>query len=254
MLIAFVTEAGMVASAQGQATEREQPEELHSPAVENYLLALYDLQEERGYPTLSELASHLRHFPPSEALGTTLPSVSGMLRRLQREELVEIGKDKRARLTDRGTQAGKDVARRHHLAECLLVDLLGVDLPDADEEAHRLEHFISPEVLESIFQRLGQPSTCPYGRPIPDSGYIKPESPHVPLNRTISGETYCIAMLPEDDKLLVAFLAENHIVPGQVVLVKELATYRDAVVLGINGSEISIGSRVAESIKVLPSN
>ncbi len=243
----------MAASAQRQTTERGQQGEPYSPAVENYLLALYDLQEERGYPTLSQLAAHLRHFPPSEALGTTLPSVSGMLGRLQREGLVELGGDKRVRLTKRGTTAGKDVARRHHLAECLLVNLLGVDLHDADEEAHRLEHFISPEVLERIYLRLGEPSICPYGRPIPDSGYVKPERPHIPLNRTASGEFYRVAMLPEDDKELVAYLAQNQIVPGQEVFVRELATYRDAVVLQINGNEISLGSRVAEAIKVLPS-
>ena len=243
----------MAASAQRQTTERGQQGEAYSPAVENYLLALYDLQEERGYPTLSQLASHLRHFPPSEALGTTLPSVSGMLRRLQREGLVELGSDKRVRLTKRGTTAGKDVARRHHLAECLLVNLLGVDLHDADEEAHRLEHFISPDILERIHLRLGKPSTCPYGRPIPDSGYVKPERPPISLNRTASGEFYRVAMLPEDDKQLVAYLAQNHIVPGQEVFVKELASYRDAVVLRINGNEISLGSRVAEAIRVLPS-
>lgn len=242
----------MVASAQRLEAERDQQEEPYSPAVENYLLALYDLQEERGYPTLSQLAFHLRHFPPSEALGTTLPSVSGMLRRLQREGLVELGKDKRVRLTERGTQAGKDVARRHHLAECLLVDLLGVDLPDADEEAHRLEHFISPMVLERIFERLERPTVCPYGRPIPDTGYVKPERPDIPLNGAASGESYRVAMLPEDDKQLVAFLAKNYIVPGQQIIVKEQASYRDAVVLQIDGNEVSIGSRVAEAIRVMP--
>ncbi|MBM10466.1 MAG: hypothetical protein CL759_00065 [Chloroflexi bacterium] len=57
-----------------------------------------------------------------------------MIRRMQRQDLVDLGADKRIRITKQGLEGGKDIARRHRLAEWLMVKLLGMDL----HQAHRL--------------------------------------------------------------------------------------------------------------------
>ena len=80
-----------------------------------------------------------------------------MVRRMQRQGLVEVGADKRIRLSGKGVDGGEDIVRRHRLAEWLVVRLMGMDLHQAHIEAHRLEHGMSPEFQEKLMERLGLP-------------------------------------------------------------------------------------------------
>ena len=224
-----------------------------SPVGENYLLSLYVLREEGAHVTLRQLADHLKGLPVGERLGTSLPSVAGMLRRMAREGLVETTSEKEVRLTERGWVLAEDMVRRHRLAERMVVDLLGVELYRAHIEAHRLEHAISPELLVKIAQRLGNPQTCPFGRPIPGSGVV--ETPHssMPLDRAVPNTRYVVARVPEEDDDLLRFLVEQRILPGQEITVAEAAPYRG--VLAINGPlerEVAVGLEVASRIWVHP--
>ena len=157
-------DAGGVKSQPDLANERL------SPGTENYLLCLYRLWEDSETPTITQLTDTLKQLPSTEGLGTSVPSVSGMIRRMQRQALVDIGPDKRIRLTKWGLDCGVDIARRHRLAEWLVVELLGMELRQAHIEAHRLEHGISPEFEEKLMERLGHPTRSPFGRPIPNPG------------------------------------------------------------------------------------
>ena len=84
-----------------------------SSTVENYLLCLYKLQEDGVAVTLSRLSEHLRQLPIGELIGTSLPSVTGVLRRMQKEGLVETNADKTFELTERGSMEAEDMVRRH---------------------------------------------------------------------------------------------------------------------------------------------
>ena len=58
-----------------------------SPVTENYLLSLYQLWEDSEVPTITQLTDNLRQLPPTEGLGTSVPSVAGMIRRMQKQGL-----------------------------------------------------------------------------------------------------------------------------------------------------------------------
>ena len=89
-----------------------------SPVAENYLLALFILKEEALRSSLGQLADYLRtRVPESEGLGTSLPTVTGMVRRMERENLVRTSKNKEVQLTERGLILAEDMVRRHRLAE-----------------------------------------------------------------------------------------------------------------------------------------
>ena len=148
-----------------------------SSGTENYLLCLYKLWEDSEIPTITQLTDTLKQLPQTEGLGTSVPSVAGMIRRMQRQALVDIGADKRIRLTAKGLEGAEDIARRHRLAEWLVVRLLGMDLHQAHSEAHRLEHGMSREFEEKLVERLGYPTRSPFGRPIPGTG-----EPRMPAN------------------------------------------------------------------------
>ena len=138
-----------------------------SAATENYLLSLYVLGEDGITTTASHLAEYLRRLPAGEGLGTSFPSVLSMLRRMVRESLISMTPGKEVKLTDRGLVLAEGMVRRHRLAERMVVDILGLELHKAHIEAHRLEHAISPDIEERLIAKMGNPTTCPFGRPIP---------------------------------------------------------------------------------------
>lgn len=130
-------------------------------STENYLTEILKLEESDLKVTTSALA---------ERLDVARPSVTGMLKRLATDGLVEHRPYRGAHLTHAGRDAALEVRRRHRLVETFLVQTLGMDPDGVHDEAHRWEHVISPEVLDRLDDFLGRPDVCPHGSPIPRSG------------------------------------------------------------------------------------
>ena len=223
-----------------------------SPGTENYLLCLYKLWEDDEIPTITQLTDTLRQLPETEGLGTSVPSVAGMIRRMQRQSLVDVGTDKRIRLTRQGLEGGEDIARRHRLAEWLVVKLLGMDLHQAHNEAHRLEHGMSQDFLEKLTERLDHPKRSPFGRPIPGTGEPKKPPNALTLDEARPGEAYVVDRVPEEDSQLLRFLADSMIIPEQPITVAEATPYLGVMEVVTQRDRVSIGYNVARQIMVRP--
>jgi DtxR family transcriptional regulator, Mn-dependent transcriptional regulator len=131
-------------------------------STEMYLRTVLELEEER----IPALRARL-----SERLGLSAPSVSEGVARLEDQGLLELTADRTVLLTDEGRSRAEQVMRKHRLAERLLVDVLGVEREHVHEEACRWEHVISDRVEAKLVEFLGNPSTSPYGNPIPGAKY-----------------------------------------------------------------------------------
>ena len=129
-----------------------------SPAEEEYLQAIYTLQDEGAQVIAARL---------SDFLGLTPAAVSEMLHRLERDGLVKLNDRKAVRLSAGGLTIAERIARRHRLAERMLVDLLGYAWWKTHEEAERIEHAMSDEMETRLITVLGNPETCPHGNPMP---------------------------------------------------------------------------------------
>ena len=66
---------------------KENEEHRLSMAMENYLLSIFRLEEQKIKVTAAQLSEHFKSLPTAERLGTSLPSVSAMIRRMAREKL-----------------------------------------------------------------------------------------------------------------------------------------------------------------------
>ena len=220
--------------------------------TENYLLSLYKMWEDAEVPTLTRLTEALRQLPPTEGLGTSVPSVAGMLRRMEKQELVEIGNDKRIRLTDRGKTEGESIARRHRLAEWLVVRLLGMELHEAHIEAHQLEHGMSPALEAKLIERLGNPTHSPFGWPIPGYGTPGQTPGAVSLDKAANGVRYVVDRVPEEDAQLLQFLDGVQLVPGRRMTLLEAMPYLGVMQVETEVDSISIGYNVAQQILVRP--
>ena len=126
--------------------------------TEMYLRTIFDLEEEGIVPLRARIA---------ERLGHSGPTVSQTVARMERDGLLTLAGDRHLELTDEGRMRAIRVMRKHRLAERLLVDVIGVDLEWAHDEACRWEHVMSERVERKILAMLDEGRLSPYGNPIP---------------------------------------------------------------------------------------
>ena len=215
---------------------------------ENYLQSLYKLKEEGLRPSAGNLTDYIRMLPREEGVGTSLPSILGMLRRMAKEGLVTIMPNKEVELTARGEEVAESIVRRHRLAERLVVDILGLDVARAHIEAHRLEHAISPALEECIQIKLGRPTTNPFGRPIPGNGRPPMRGKEVCLADAEEGREYTVDRIPEEDAQLLSFLIGCGVMPGARLRITEQSKYRGVLVFKTDSCENSIGHAAARFV------
>jgi DtxR family Mn-dependent transcriptional regulator len=183
----------------------------HSPAVEDYLETIYELEESGIPPLRARLV---------ERLGVSAPTVSETVARLVREGYLTLAHDRVIRLTDRGRESATAVMRRHRLAERLLVDVLHVPWHQVHEEAHRLEHAISETLEPYLVRALGDPGTCPHGNPIPGSANVEDVSDQVPLVALGPGEKAVVRRVDEEveaQPVAMRALEDHALMPGHPV-------------------------------------
>ena len=126
--------------------------------TEMYLRTIYDLEEEGVVPLRARIA---------ERLEQSGPTVSQTVSRMERDGLLHVAGDRHLELTDKGRALAISVMRKHRLAERLLVDVIGLPWEEVHAEACRWEHVMSEDVERRLVQVLDNPTTSPFGNPIP---------------------------------------------------------------------------------------
>lgn len=126
--------------------------------TEMYLRTIFELEEEGIVPLRARIA---------ERLSQSGPTVSQTVARMERDGLLKVEGDRHLELTETGRSLAVRVMRKHRLAECLLVNVIGLPWEQVHVEACRWEHVMSEEVERHLVRLLETPSTCPHGNPIP---------------------------------------------------------------------------------------
>ena len=212
-----------------------------SSVVEDYLQILHYLTRD-GYPVI---AARL-----AERLNVTPPTVTVTLQRMQRDGLIEHGPRKEILLTAEGRREAEDIVRRHALAERLLTDLLKMPWHESHEEAHGVEHVITPKIEARLLQALGNPTTCPHGNPIPGLGTLEPDE--FPLDRARTGDELVIQRITEEaeeDLQLMKYLQEHGIAPGARMTVRESTPATAMLVLEGPAGPVPLGLPVAAKLR-----
>jgi DtxR family Mn-dependent transcriptional regulator len=211
-------------------------------STEEYLEAIYRLEREGPGVSTSLLASEL---------GVAPASVSGMLKKLSADGLIEHRARGEAKLTPAGLEIGVRVLRRHRLAERLLTDVLGMPWDQVHGEACRLEHAISAAVEERLIAVLGDPKVCPHGHPIPPADGSDPPRPGVPLAQIEAGETALVHGVTEEISEVLRYLGEIGLRPGASVTVLEKAPLGGPVTVSVNGAKHAVSLELARMVTVV---
>ncbi len=111
--------------------------------LEDYLEAIYNLNEEKGFISVADISEKLKVKPPT---------VSSMVARLAKEGYVERVKYRGMKLTPNGSKVARSVIRRHSTISELL-SMLGVGGEVAYEDTEGIEHHLHPVTIQR-FERL----------------------------------------------------------------------------------------------------
>ena len=222
-------------------------------AVAEYLMTIRYMRGE-GQPVI---AARL-----AERLGVSPATVSEMVTRLVREDLLSVdGETRQLNLTDRGRTVAERTFRRHALSEWLLTEVVGLGWAEADEEAHHLQHALSDRVTDKVDELLGRPATCPHGNPIPRDGQVAERPAGLRLSDAEAGSDVTILRVTEEaeeDARLLTFLQQNGVRPGNVFEVIEVAEHigtmglRRVAAGADDGHGVTIGLVAAAKLRMLP--
>ncbi len=103
----------------------------------------------------------------SERLDRRGPTASRTVARMERDGLLHVAADRHLELTEEGRRLATRVTRKHRLAECPLVDVIGLEREQAHAEAWRCEHVLSEAVERRALELLWHPAKSPCGSPLP---------------------------------------------------------------------------------------
>ena len=131
---------------------------MYTTSKEDYLRGIYILEEEKGQIKSIDLAHYLN---------VSKPSVSEMIKELQKEGLISHKKYSKLQFTSKGRRIALKLTQKHRLIELFLKNILQIKSKSIHQEAHRLEHAFSDESISKLRNILGNPKKDPHGKPIP---------------------------------------------------------------------------------------
>jgi DtxR family Mn-dependent transcriptional regulator len=222
--------------------ERATPE-LTGP-VEDYLKAIFELETRNGAASTNEIAA---------ALHIAAPSVSGMIRRLSSQGLITHEPYKGVQLTRDGRRAALKTIRRHRVIESYLTQALGYPWDRVHDEAERLEHAASDELIDRMAAAIGEPETDPHGAPIPTrEGTLASEPRLSVLAELGDGGRARIARVEDRDAERLRYLATLGMAIGAEVELVSREPYDGPITVKVDGRRRVIGGELARHILVEP--
>ena len=211
-----------------------------SQAVEDYLKAIYKLQGD-GRVATNDIA---------QAMDVSSASVTNMLKRLTRMELVDHASYKGVRLTEGGTRVALEIIRHHRLLETYLKEVMGFSWSEMHAEAERLEHHISEEFEERIDEMLGFPTHDPHGHPIPTKDGQIADSATQTLAETEPGSQVVVHHVHDADAELLEYLESAGLLPNSQVEVLNKEPFDGPLTVSLESGERTIGREVARHVFV----
>ena len=221
---------------------RQRADELTAP-VEDYLKAIYEIEREGAAAATTDIAQRLSIAPAS---------VSGMVRRLADQGLLEHERYRGARLTEAGRRAALRTLRRHRVIEAYLAGALGYPWDRVHEEAERLEHAASDELIDRMAAAIGEPTVDPHGAPIPTREGDVEERAHRSLAELPPDTPSRVVRVSDEDAGRLRYLAELGVRLGAPIEITARAPYGGPLTLRVDGVEHRIGPELAAQILVEP--
>jgi len=146
-------------------------------------------------------------------------------------------------LTAKGVQAANALVRAHRLWESYQVTSMGLGEGQIHDEADRLEHHLTEEILDMVDVKLGYPDTDPHGSPIPKK--------ELSLKLSLLGQRPAKRVYLKDDQPteeVESGLWELGLTHDDPLVVKAIG--KDEVIVTQRGKSITVPASLARNVEV----
>jgi len=214
----------------------------YSASEENYIKAIYHLQNPEGAVTTNALAAKLE---------TKAASVSDMLRKLKAKKLLIYEKYKGFKLSNEGKKIALMIIRKHRLWEYFLVQKLDFGWDQVHEIAEQLEHINSAVLIAKLDHFLSFPKFDPHGDPIPDINGKMEINKQIKLTDLSINTSAEVTAVGNQSSELLELLRHKNISIGTRLEVKRKFSYDNSFEIKIkNVSPFSISQQLAHTLFV----
>ena len=213
-----------------------------SSTEENYLKSLFNLANEHGEVSISDLAQNLL---------VSMPTANSMVKNLQKQGWVDYEKYKPVVLTKEGRKTAALVIRKHRLTEMFLVKKMGFGWEEVHEVAEQIEHIHAPKFFERMDEMLGFPTIDPHGSPIPDKLGRVQALTHVALSSCQPGQVVQLTALTNSSADFLEFLNNRQLALGKELEIVSKEPYDHSMTVAYEGhSSETLSEKVCERLLV----
>ncbi len=215
---------------------------MQNDSKEDYLGIIFKHQDSNGEIKPNTIA---------EKLTVSNAAVTDMLKKLAKDGLVNYKKYKGISLTKNGENFARNIVRRHRLWEVFLYQVLGMPWDKVHEEANRLEHASSDELMNKIDEMLNFPEYDPHGDPIPTKEGKVPEiKKHRPLSELATGDSADVVRVNDFDENFLTYISKLGIKLKEKIIVKEKRTFDNSMEILVDGKPWNISNKLAQNVFV----
>lgn len=213
----------------------------YSTSEENYLKAIFHLQEKDGTVTTNALA---------EKLLTKPASVTDMMKKLSAKKLLNYKPYYGFSLSTEGKKTALLIIRRHRLWEYFLSEKLKFGWNEVHLLAEELEHVSSRPLIDRLDEYLGFPESDPHGDPIPDNkGKIRNQN-KMALHLLPFHQSAEVCQVTNQSEEMLKLLVHKNIGIGTKLEVKKYFDFDNSIELKIKNSIVTISEQLAKNIFV----
>ena len=183
------------------------------------------------------------------SLDVSAASVSEMISKLVKEELVEHSPYQGVQLTASGQQKASSLIRKHRLWEVFLVEHLDYSWNEVHDDAEVLEHVTSEHLADHLENYLNHPEHCPHGGSIPKKEEVVHEERRQTLESYPVGTKVRIARVL-DEKELLDYLVTIDLNINEEYEIVDIAAYEGPITIQNDRKKIPVSFKAASTIFV----
>lgn len=213
----------------------------YSTSEENYLKAIYHLQEEDGTVTTNELADRLNTKPAS---------VTEMMKKLNGKKLLNYKPYYGFSLSADGRKIALAVIRRHRLWEYFLAEKLKFSWDEVHSVAEDLEHVSSKKLIDKLEEYLGFPDFDPHGDPIPDNKGKMKSHGRISVYGLPENQPGELCQVTNQSQDMLDYLREKNISIGTRMEVKKRNSFDHSLEVKIRNQSVTLTEQLAKNLFV----
>ncbi len=209
---------------------------------EDYLRIIYKFKNINGEIRANTIA---------EKLSVSNAAVTDMVKKLSLDGYAKYRRYKGISLTKEGEIYARTMVRRHRIWEIFLNQIVGLPWDKVHDEANRLEHSSSDDLINRMEEILGFPEYDPHGDPIPSkNGKMPKAKKNIPLSELQENTEAIVVRVNDFDGEFLVYISQLGIRLNESILLKEKRDFDNSMLINIKGKQFNISGKLAENIFV----